>query len=331
MWAIPPGVSSRHIMAPTRHSAGCNPPSSFDPGRGRGLCLRVASRYVESRLDLHQNNAVPCVHLFAALFYCDRPGTSSAGYVVATRFFLIALLTKSVTPPCPPRAGSFGGDAGNSDCVTIFPLVPWSDWARRWGLVSAHVKRSNRAQGSDLRTIVERFCRGGRCGFLWETICRDLYLFIRCGKSTRPRRAVVFRIGVVATLAIFVRCWYDFARHCGALFFGWSLFPDARLLQCLRLHVFVRRGSLAVSPSIGIACAAGGRSREKGTIVSALLCAARTPDVQRSGCMRHATFYARRGRGTDAGVAHNLGNLLLEDAISRRDRPSKRPAYDPNR
>lgn len=261
-------------------------------------------------------------------------GTPVRLYVIATTFFVIALLSKSVTATLPAALlVVFWWQRGRLEWRRdVVPLLPWFVLGAAMGLFSAWVERKYiGADGAEFAlNLSERALLAGRIAWfyvgkvLWPA--ELIFIYPRWTVDAGAPGQWLWSLAVLATLGGLwrLRRW-NRAPLAAVLFFGGSLFPTLGFFNVYAfLYSFVA-DHWQYLPSIGlIVLGAAG--------LTSLL--ARTPALTRRGLpvllvtglgglsfhqsrmyadMR--TFYRTTlDRNPAAWMAHNnLGNLLRED------------------
>ena len=258
--------------------------------------------YVESVAWIsEQKNTLSLVfYLLAALNYLGFDASRRPRpYLWATMFFVVALLTKSVTATLPPALlVIFWWKRGRIDWRRdVVPLLPWFALGAVMGLVSAHVERVYiGAEGSEFELgFLERCLLAGRIvwfylgKFLWPA---DLiFIYPRWNVDARQAWQWMFTAGVVAALALL---WWIRSRSraplAAALFFGGSLFPTLGFFNVYAFMFSFVADHWQYLPSIGIVV---------------LLSAAVTLALQRLRCS------ARVSAGVCVGLVSGLAMLTF--------------------
>lgn len=294
--------------------------------------------YVESVAWIsEQKNTLSLVfYLLAARVYLRfEKERGPRSYVLATFFFIVALLSKTVTATLPAALlVAFWWWRGRLDWRRdVTPLLPWFGMAAVMGLVSAHVERVYiGAQGSEFAlSFLERSLLAGRIVWfylgklLWPA---DLiFIYPRWNVDAGEAWQWMFSIGVVAALAG-LWAWRTRSRAplAAALFFGGSLFPTLGFFNVYAFMFSFVADHWQYLPSIGIVVLlSAGLVRVLTRWTAGARVRAAIP-VLLVGGLGYLTFHQSRmyadmptfyattlARNPGAWMAHNnLGNMLRE-------------------
>jgi hypothetical protein len=175
------------------------------------------------------------LYLTAALVYLrfDR-GRSRRAYAVALAFFVLALMTKTVTATLPATLlVLFWWQRGRVEWRRdVVPLLPWFLLAAAGGLFTAWVERRIiGAEGAEFDlSAVQRGLLAARviCFYLWKLIwpANLIFTYPHWTVSTAVGRQLLFLLGLGSVTAV---CWWlrrtTRAPLASLLIFGGSLFP----------------------------------------------------------------------------------------------------------
>lgn len=284
-----------------------------------------------------QKNTLSLVfYLLAALLYLRFDGERGLRvYAAAALFFVLALLTKTVTATLPAAllVVAWWRRGRLNPRRDVLPLLPWFAAGALMGLVSAHVERVYiGAQGSEFDLgWLERSLLAGRVVWfyvgklLWPA---DLiFIYPRWEVDAASAWQWVFAPAVVVSLVLLWKWRGRFrAPLAAALFFGGSLFPTLGFFNVYAFVFSFVADHWQYLPSIGIIVLLSGSfvvlgrrlnldRRTSAAIPTLLVGGLALLTFQQSRMYADMpTFYAMTlARNPEAWMAHNnLGNLQRE-------------------